>query len=200
MPHRNLRQPLLIAAALLGFGCDAIYTDLRPEPSPSGDAGVQQSDAGPPAADAAMVTDAAPVETDAAVPATDGGAAIDAGAPEDAGAPAPAVYVGTFEGRGGYDAAGTATIRSTDSGYELSFSDDFATARVPGPAIVVTARPSIGTALTAADTVIDRISGDRFTGAQSYPVNLPELPDPLYVFIYCEPFGIETGRALLEEE
>lgn len=199
MPHRNLRQPLLIAAALLGFGCDAIYTDLRPEPSPSGDAGIQQADAAP-AEDAAMVTDAGPVETDAAVPATDGGTPIDAGTPEDAGIPSSAVYVGTFEGRGGYDISGTATIRSTDSGYELSFSEDFATARVPGPAIVVTARPSIGTSLTAADTVIDRISGDRFTGAQSYPVDLPELPDPLYVFIYCEPFGIETGRALLEEE
>jgi len=181
-----VRTFLVLSASLAAFGCDAIYTDLRPaQPAVDGamagtDGGLVAVDAGPvPLADAGVAPDGGPVVAmDAATPASE--------------------LVGTFEGRGGYDAAGTATLRSTGEGLELVFSNDFSSAAVPGPVVVVTSRSAIGTGLTDADTLVARLDGDSIAGANTFAVDLPAPPDPAFVFVYCEPFGVETARAALE--
>ncbi len=179
-------QRLLFLPWLALIGCDAIYTDLRPD-SPT-DSGVTAADAAP---------------VDAFVP--DGGPGSDAGARDlgpitadagaDAGAPSGVTLVGTFEGRGGYDASGTATLRTRDDHLELVFSDDFASAAVPGPVVVVTSRSAIGTELTSADTIVARLDSSSIRGANTFEVDLADPPSPVYVFVYCEPFGVETARA-----
>lgn len=175
---------LLLLPCLALVGCDAIYTDLRPD-SPPVDAGLASADA-------------APADAFADGGVADAGLDRDAGPETDAGAPSAITLVGAFEGRGGYDAAGTATLQSTDTGLELVFSEDFASAAVPGPVVVVTPRSAIGTSLTAADTVVARLDSGSIRGANRFDVELAEPPSPAYVFIYCEPFGVETARAVME--
>lgn len=178
---------LLPFALVALFGCDAIYTDLRPQAG---------ADGGLPVLDA-FTTDAdLDPGADASVP--DGGSPSDGGTPADAGDTSGVTLVGTFEGRGGYDAAGTATLRPSGSELELVLSDDFASAAVPGPVVVVTSRSAIGTSLTAEDTVVARLDGDSVRGGNTFAVPLAEAPSPAYAFIYCEPFGVETARAALE--
>ena len=116
----------------------------------------------------------------------------------DASAPAP-VLVGSFEGRGGYDAAGSVTLAPAEGGgLLLTLSDDFASAAVPGPALVVTSRDRLGTALTDADTLVTRLGADMIRGPGTFSVPLAAPPEPAWVFVYCEPFGVETARARLE--
>jgi hypothetical protein len=186
-----VRLIFLLAAAT---GCDAPYTDLRPALAAQTDGSTAKLDAG-----SGSVGDAGPPLDAEAFPSPDAGSMTDGGpVAADAGSAAPAALVGTFEGRSGYDAAGTATLRSAGGALELVLSDDFASAAVPGPVVVVTARPAIGTALTDADTVVARLDGDSISGGNTFDVPLAAAPEPAHVFIYCEPFGVETARAALE--
>jgi hypothetical protein len=182
-----VRIELSILALAGLFGCDAIYTDLRPE-QPTVDGAI-------PSNGGAAIDAFGPDGGSSAPDATP----IDAGPAGELDAGATALeLVGAFQGRGGYDAAGTATLRTSADGLELIFSDDFASAAVPGPVVVVTGRSSIGTALTDADTLVARLDGDSIAGPNTFAVDLDAPPDPAFVFIYCEPFGVETARAALE--
>lgn len=190
MPTRTF----LLVALLVG-GCDARFIDLRPESErPGAPDGV---DAGPPAREDGGIDDV-----------DGGGGTVDAGGGEDASPPADGgsppedtgtgeevLAVGSLEGRGGYDAAGTVTLSRTADGYVLELGDDFDSAGVPGPVVVVTPRDALGTSLTGEDLKVASL--EVTSGAMRF--ELASIPDdPAYVFIYCEPFGVETARAAME--
>jgi hypothetical protein len=167
------------------FGCDARFSDLRPEEA-SLDAGANVIDAGGAAIDAAP--DAATDFADASPE--------DAAPPEDA-SEVVVVATGAFEGRGGYDAAGRVTLEHLGGDrYALVTSDDFATASVPSPVLLVSDRDALGSRLQASDVRVATLSASQLRGAQRFELTLTSIP--AYVWVYCEPFGVETARAALE--
>lgn len=166
------------------FGCDARFSDLRPEEA-SLDAGANVIDAGGAAIDAApeAATDVADASTDDA-------------SPEDVSEVA-VVANGSFEGRGGYDASGHVTLEHLGGDrYALLTSDDFATASVPSPVLLVSDRDALGSRLQPSDVRIATLSASQLRGAQRFELTLTSIP--AYAWVYCEPFGVETARARLE--
>ncbi|MCB9618087.1 MAG: hypothetical protein H6724_01405 [Sandaracinus sp.] len=168
------------------FGCEASFTDLRPDDLVVDDAGT------PAAPDAQVALDAGIVGEDAAV-------ASDAGLPsEDAGTPvATVVAAGTWEGRGGYDASGGVSLEHLGGDrYALVTSEDFASASVPAPVLLVSDREALGSRLMPSDVRIATLDASQIRGAQRFEVTLASVP--AYAWVYCEPFGVETARARLE--
>lgn len=168
------------------FACDARFSDLRPEEA-SLDSGTSGVDAG------GLPVDAGGIDT-----------SEDASRPEDA-APADTttpgagsiVATGSFEGRGGYDASGRVTLEHLGGDrYALLTSDDFATASVPSPVLLVSDRDALGSRLQASDVRIATLSASQLRGAQRFELTLTSIPT--YAWVYCEPFGVETARARLE--
>ncbi|MFK8003597.1 MAG: hypothetical protein AB8H86_28805 [Polyangiales bacterium] len=188
---------------LFVFGCEAIFTDLTPPPNgemfdASADSNAPDggtNDAGAPV-DAAPV-DAAPAD---AAPGEDAGSGMDSGPPPtDAGPASPTLLgSGSFEGRGGYPAMGDVRLEELSPGeYQVVLSDTFSSAAVPGPVVVVTPRDAIGTRLGADDIVVTSLNAEQIAGAGTFPFSAASVPDDAYIFIYCEPFGVETARAQL---
>lgn len=117
--------------------------------------------------------------------------------PSDGGAAEDVIARGRFTGRAGHAGAGGATLVTAANGrVELRFDDDFAVSPVPGPVVVLTARESLGTALTDGDRELGVLGAAR--GAQTYTVGTDG--GERYAFIFCKPFGVEVARALLVEE
>lgn len=167
------------------FGCDARFSDLRSEEA-SLDAGANVIDAGGAAIDAALeaATDVADASTE------------DAASPEDA-SEVVVVATGAFEGRGGYDASGRVRLEHLGGDrYALVTSDDFATASVPSPVLLVSDRDALGSRLQPSDVRIAILSASQLRGAQRFELTLTSIP--AYAWVYCEPFGVETARARLE--
>ena len=170
------------------FACDASFSDLRPE-SRDLDAGV------------GVGLDASGV---------DGGVARDADRPDplDAGftdaavadVPPDVVTVvaeGSFEGRGGYDASGSVTLAHLGGDrYALVTSEDFSTASVPSPVLLVSDRDALGSRLQPSDVRIATLSASQLRGSHRFELTLASVP--AYAWVYCEPFGVETARAPLE--
>ena len=161
-----------ISAGLLA-ACDADFVDLRSATArtiAAADAGVVIRDAGGGDDDVEIVD----------------GAAI--------------LAIGPWGGRADYAAAGQASIIRRDNGdLELQLSDDFVVDRVPGPVVVLSYRPSIGSEIDPAqgDVELGRLESNR--GAQTYA--LPAgVDDRTFVWVYCKPFGLEVGRAELEAQ
>lgn len=174
------------------FACDARFSDLRPDEGSldSGtnvvDGGVDTNrDASRDLEDAAL-EDAAPED-----------AAPEDAAPEDATPAVTVVATGSFEGRGGYDASGRVTLEHLGGDrYALVTSDDFATASVPSPVLLVSDRDALGARLQPSDVRIATLSASQLRGAQRFELTLTSIP--AYAWVYCEPFGVETARARLE--
>lgn len=109
------------------------------------------------------------------------------------------VSSGEFAGRSSYTGAGGASVVLLASGaVELRFDDGFQTSSVPGPVVVLTTRPSIGSRIdpAAGDLEIAALNGT--SGAQTYPVP-PAALDARFAWVFCRPFGVEIARAELEE-
>lgn len=190
---------LATAVVLVAFGgCDArfelIDDSLAGSAGAGNDAGVVL-DQGPPDPQDGGILDGGIV---------DGGsdASVDAGPGEsDAGMPTGAsAFAGSFEGRAGYSASGSVTLEDLGGGrVRISLSEDFSTARVPGPVLIVTDRTEIGRSLDRSrDIIVHRFQASELVGASTFEVEV-ELPEAPTVFTYCEPFTVETGRALLAE-
>ncbi len=190
-----MRLTLLLLGAL---GCDARFVDLRP--SSLADASITDTLPDTAAADAGADTSTADSDAGMTVDASTGSDAsmADTGAP-DTGTTSTVIAQGRFQGRSGYDAAGGVRIESLGgSAYVVVLEDDFESAAVPGPAVVVTARDAIGTALVDADILVTRLTAAQIRGPGRYTFDAATLPADPYVFIYCEPFGVETARAATE--
>lgn len=185
-------RSLALTLLLFAFGCEAIFTDLSPPPDGdiSLDAATDSSVPDSNTADAGPNTG----------PSTDVGPDMDSGpVPVDAGPSSPVLLgSGTFEGRGGYPASGSVRLEQLAAGeYQVVVSDDFSSAAVPGPVILVTPRDAIGTRLSAEDINVTALSAEQIAGAGTYTFSAGSVPDDAYIFIYCEPFGVETARAEL---
>ncbi len=157
-------------ALVASVGCEAGYSDFRVAPSDLGGGGQTSSAIG-----AGFVAGGA-VQVQASVLGT-----------------------GQWSGLRSYSAAGSAEVAISDEGTTvLRFSDDFSVSGVPGPFVVLSSRPSIGSSIDPGqgDIEIGPLESNR--GAQTYeiPVDAANLP---YVWIFCKPFGVEIARAELEE-
>lgn len=128
----------------------------------------------------------------AVAPAPEAGdlAGVDAGAER-------LIAVGRFEGRAGHVGRGGARLVSLDGAggrLALRLDDDFEASPVPGPVVVLTAREALGTALLPGDRALGTLAAPR--GAQEYPVGADG--GERVAFIFCQPFGVEVARVLLE--
>lgn len=102
---------------------------------------------------------------------------------------------GTFEGRTGYIASGSAQIVETGTGFELIFGGDFDVQGVPGPVVYVSDREAIGRDVDPARD-IDVGVLQASSGMQRYPVPAG-AEDATYAWVYCRPFRVEVARAPL---
>jgi hypothetical protein len=168
-----MRALCLFSLAIVG--CDASFTDLRPQDALGFDAGLL---------DAGFV---------------DGGGA-DAST-EDASDPIPerTIRRGTFSGRGSYTGRGSVEIVRTSAGaFEARLGADFFASNVPGPHFVLTTRDRIGARIDPGAGDIDLGAMSRTSGAQTYAAPAA-AENASFAWIYCRPFGVEIARAELEE-
>ncbi len=146
---------------------------------------------------------------------TDLAALADQGQPADQGRPADlsgadmsgvdlaaaveqVVALGTFEGRGGHSALGSAmVVRTIEGSYELRLGADFRVSGVPGPVVYLSPRAALGSSIDSKQDL--EIAPLRLlSGAQSYSlVGLGPNFQNLYVWVWCKPFAIEVARAPL---
>lgn len=175
-----MRTLTVLGLGALLVGCEAGFEDLRPEGSAL-------------AVDAGNPGEGAP---DSSSP--DAGVGADLASGADLGPSGEAVLLtsGSFE-RIGYRISGTAEVfRLSDGTLELRLGDDFSSTAVPGPVVVFSTRDRIGSQIDPGQGDI-RIAALRANqGAQTYVI--PEsAADAPFLFIYCEPIGLEVGIATL---
>ena len=104
--------------------------------------------------------------------------------------------MGTVSGTGGYTGTGTVFLnRREDGALEIEFSSDFSFSGVPGPVLVLNRRDRVGRRLEAGDLRIGPFSST--SGAQTYLVP-EEAANTTWVWIWCEPFGVDIAFAVLE--
>lgn len=178
-PALNRLHVLLTLVTLAG--CDATFTDLRPD-----GAGLSSL----PAPDARGPGDAATgVPDDASGP--------DAAVPDAAEiAPATALARGAWVGRADYRASGSvALLRRADGALELQLGADFSVSGVPGPVVVLSRREALGRRLDPSqDLELGPLTAN--AGAQTYPAPAG-ADDRRFAWVFCKPFGLEVGRAEL---
>jgi Electron transfer DM13/Bacterial Ig-like domain (group 2) len=102
---------------------------------------------------------------------------------------------GNFSGSGGYSVSGTASLKKNGTALELSFGNNFMASN--GPMLGVFLAKNASGSLSSGNSikVADLKSN---SGGQSYP--LPSgiaINDYNYVVIYCIPFNVRFGTALL---
>jgi hypothetical protein len=169
------------ALALAAFGCDArfVYEGFR------GDAGGAATDAGN-ASDAGFSSDAGTL--------SDGGSTTDAGTTSDR-----TLARGAFEGLGGYAAVGSVTlVARAGGGFALAFDSSFTVTPGAGTVVVLTTRDTLGTMIQTSLGDVEVAAVGASSGAREYTL----AADPgtrRTVFIFCKPFGIEFGRARLDD-
>jgi hypothetical protein len=177
------------AFALAAFGCDArfVYEGFR------GDAGGAATDAGNAAADAGNAAADAGFSSDAGT-LSDGGRTTDAGTTSDR-----VLARGAFEGLGGHAAVGSVTlVARAGGGFALAFDASFTVTPGPGTVVVLTTRDSLGTMIQTSLGDVEVAAVGASSGAREYTL----AADPgarRTVFIFCKPFGIEFGRARLDD-
>lgn len=123
---------------------------------------------------------------------------------QDASADLPAteriVATGTFEGRGGHFAQGSATLVDLENGQrELRFGSDFLVG--VGTDVYLSSRSTLfdpAEGQITIDPTTDRSVGPLAapSGEQSYIVP-GSAGGRRYVWVYCRPFNVEIGVALL---
>ncbi len=184
----RMRHACLLVALL---GCEASFDDLRQ---------MSALDAGSPDRDATGAPDGgldATSDLDASIDLDAGSISAPDGA-FDAAAPAPRVVAtGTWEGRGGYDAEGGVTLAHLGGDrYALITGDDFVSASVPSPVLLLSDREALGARLEPAEIRVATLSAAQIRGMHRYELTLDRVPT--FAWVYCEPFGVETARARLE--
>ncbi len=171
---------ILVVMLLAAAGCDAAFTDLRPQAVTNG-----------------------PVDVDMGQP-DEGGEGPDVGEVPDAGdqpdlppAMEQIIAEGMFVPRASYGGEGTATlVRLADGSHEVRLGPDFSTGSVPGPTVVLAREDSLGPTLDPArgDLELGVLASN--SGASTYAV--PGDPgDRRIVWIYCKPFGLQMSSAAL---
>lgn len=96
-----------------------------------------------------------------------------------------------------YDIAGSVELfRRQDGRLELVMSDDFRAFPVPGPVVVLTDRPEIGSRVdpSQGDFHLGPLRANSGPQAYEFP---PQAVGSQFAFVYCEPFGLPVGRAEL---
>jgi hypothetical protein len=127
---------------------------------------------------------------------------FDAGRPDtfppslDTGPPRPRlISEGVFEGRGGYSATGNVRFERIGGDFQVVFSDDFTSADVPSPIVVLTRDSEIETPLDRNDVILTVLSAEQTSGAGTYISSAQFVPLEGFIFIYSEALGVETARA-----
>lgn len=108
---------------------------------------------------------------------------------------------GTFSGNANYTAQGTATLTQVDiNTLELTFDSNFSVSTGPG-LYVYLATTNSGTISNGGNglRISDLLSGSDFMGARTYTISTSDvmLNDFDFVVLYCEPFGLPFGSAVL---
>jgi hypothetical protein len=102
---------------------------------------------------------------------------------------------GNFSGSGGYSVAGTATLKKNGSVLELSFGNNFMASNGPMLGVFLAKNASGSLSSNNSIKVADLKSN---SGGQTYPVPSGiAINDYNYVVIYCIPFNVRFGTALL---
>lgn len=118
---------------------------------------------------------------------------------EDGGIEFALFSQGTWEGRSGYRASGSASLwtASDDRGF-VQFEDDFESTSVPGPFVVVSTRDSLSGGVQ--ESLGDQLLGplQSVSGSQTYQI-ATGASSLRYVWVYCQPFTVEVARAALTE-
>jgi len=103
---------------------------------------------------------------------------------------------GNFVGRAGHLGQGSASLVQRGTEYTIVLGADFSVSPVPGPVLVLTARDTLGTALTNEDLELGTLTSP--TGGARYVV--PGDPGTrTRLFVYCRPFGTEVALAALAQ-
>lgn len=171
---------LLLASGLTA--CNASFDDLRP---PRDDSGLDTASVPELGVDARHLLDG--LRRDAVA---DGQTQADA-------AQAGPISRGTFGGLSGYQVKGEATVeRQADGSYELLFSSAFSASSGPALVVVMSDRATLGTIQTGqGDVRVGELKSN--SGAQSYDLSAAAAVRR-YVWIFCEPFGVDFGKAELK--
>lgn len=105
---------------------------------------------------------------------------------------------GSFTGRAGHAGAGDGMLYRTAGGVEVRFAPNFTCSGVPGPAVFLTSRDSMGGGI---DTQTDISLGTlrSTSGAQTYTVPPGAEAGRRNVFVYCQPFRVEVAKATLTD-
>ena len=174
-------RPAFTLYCLIGLGaglagCDARFTDLRPQLARDGAAAAALGDA----RDLADAGDLAGADL----------AAVDLAAAD------PVLARGTFVGRAGHGGMGGAELyRRGDGRVALRFLADFRVTGQVGPVVVLTSRADLGNSLTAEDLELGDLTAA--AGAQEYL--LPGSDGGRRnAFVWCRPFRVEIAKAPLE--
>lgn len=102
------------------------------------------------------------------------------------------VRTGSFEGAAGHKASGTAMLSADGAGgVQLMLSDDFEADNGPGLYLYLSDSPS------NVNGGVEIAPLTQLNGPSAYTVPNTSLQDFDYVIIYCKPFKIVVGRALL---
>lgn len=109
------------------------------------------------------------------------------------------IAMGEIQAGPDYGGEGTVSlVQLAEGSYELRFEDDFRVDRVPGPVVVLSLEPTLGSDLDSQRGDVELGVLESNSGASSY--SLPFAPGQRrYSWIYCKPFGLEVVRAELME-
>lgn len=100
---------------------------------------------------------------------------------------------GTFQGLSGYNVSGMATLEPSTDGHNLIFSDAFRSQS--GPGLYVYLSPNATNVTGGVSLGVLKAT----SGTQLYEVaSSVNTEDMKYVIIYCQPFSVPFGHALLE--
>lgn len=106
---------------------------------------------------------------------------------------------GTWQGWTGHQGAGGASlVRRADGRFELRLAADFSSSPVPGPVVVLSHRAGLGSNIDPALGDVNLGTLQAASGAQSYLLSGAD-GGQRYAWVFCQPFGIEIARALLED-
>ncbi len=103
---------------------------------------------------------------------------------------------GVFVGRAGHAGSGDAVLYRVQGRVEVRLAANFSSSGVPGPAVFLTSRDSMGNSIDAqADIGLGTLRSA--SGAQRYLVPLGAELGRRNVFVFCQPFRVEVAKATL---
>lgn len=194
-PFRYVQIALFALACLLVVGCEASFEDLRPESEALVPQEPVPQDMGEEGESDATGTDALPDEDVDSDGTADANGTADADDEDDE---PTEIASGTFEGRGGYGASGSASIWKVGSSWEVRLNEDFVVDSVPGPVMVLTQGSSLGSSIDASRGDIELGVLESNQGISVFDIGT-DPGDRFVLWVFCKPFGLEVARAQLEE-